>query len=186
MLGRLVKVMGDGVLIEFSSAVNAVQCPAELQKKIDEVNKDRPEKSPILLRIGINVGDVIVEGTDLYGDGVNIASRLEGVAGPGEVFVSGSVYDQVKRKLESGFDELGPQAVKNIAEPVHVYRVRRERDEPKSMSLPLPAKPSIAVRLSPPDLPRRPVEGQVADGEDGRALGRTAPREHAKAREELR
>jgi len=145
--GRVVKVMGDGVLIEFSSAVNAVQCAAELQKRIDEVNKDRPEKSPILLRIGINVGDVIVEGTDLYGDGVNIASRLEGLAGPGEVFVSGSVYDQVKRKLARSFDELGPQTVKNITEPIHVYRLQHAVDGrmPQQGQLQLPTKPSIAI-----------------------------------------
>jgi TolB-like protein/tetratricopeptide (TPR) repeat protein len=143
--GRFVKVMGDGVLIEFASAVDAVDCAVEIQKRFAEANKSLPEARRIVLRIGINLGDIIVEGGDLYGDGVNVAARLEALAEPGSICVSRNVYDQVKRKLECGFDELGPQAVKNIAEPVHVYRVRRERDEPNSVSLPLPAKPSIAV-----------------------------------------
>jgi TolB-like protein len=161
--GRIVKVMGDGVLVEFSSAVNAVQCAAELQKQIEDANRERPAKRRILLRIGINVGDVIVEGTDLYGDGVNIASRLEGLAGPGEVFVSASVYDQVKRKL--GFDEVGPKSVKNIAEPIHVYRLRRTTPAqvPEPTQLSLPAKPSIAV-LPFTSMGGAPEEEMFADG----------------------
>src|SRR5918993_1131682 len=83
-----------------------------------------PDTRRIFLRIGINVGDVIVEGTDLYGDGVNVAARLEGLAEPGGICLSRNVYDHVKRELDFGYDELGPQAVKNIAEPLHVYRVR--------------------------------------------------------------
>lgn len=163
--GRIVKVMGDGVLVEFASAVNAVQCASDLQKRIDEMNKDRPAKSQILLRIGINVGDVIVEGTDLYGDGVNIASRLEGLAGPGEILVSGNVYDQVKRKLAPGFDELGPQTVKNIAEPIHVYRLRQAADSRTSepVQLQLPAKPSIAI-LPFTNMGGAPEEEMFADG----------------------
>jgi TolB-like protein/Tfp pilus assembly protein PilF len=119
-------------------------------------NNSLPEARRIDLRVGINLGDVIVEGSDLYGDGVNLAARLEGLADPGGICVSGSVYEQVKRKLESGFDELGPRAMKNITEPVHVYRVRprstvihegdgHEGDRPEQQALPLPAKPSIAV-----------------------------------------
>jgi class 3 adenylate cyclase len=144
--GRLVKVMGDGVLVEFASAVDAVQCAVELQKRMAEANNSVPEGPRIVLRIGINLGDI-----NLYGDGVNVAARLESLADPGDICVSGSVYEQVKRKLDSGFDELGPRAIKNIAEPVHVYRVRsrssamQERDGPEQEPLPLPAKPSIAV-----------------------------------------
>ena len=105
--GRLVKLMGDGVLVEFASAVNAVQCAADLQARMAEVNDGLPDTRRIVLRIGINLGDVIVESGDLYGDGVNVAARLESLAGPGEICVSGSVYDQVKRKLPFGFEELG-------------------------------------------------------------------------------
>ena len=98
--GRLVKMMGDGVLVEFSSAVNAAQCAAELQERMTDANKSRPEARPIVLRIGINVGDVIVVGRDLYGDGLNVAARLETLAEPGSIYLSRSVYDQVKRKLD--------------------------------------------------------------------------------------
>jgi TolB-like protein/class 3 adenylate cyclase/Tfp pilus assembly protein PilF len=148
--GRIVKVMGDGVLVEFASAVNAVTCSVELQKRMAESNKDLPEERRIVLRIGINLGDVVVDGGDLYGDGVNVAARLQSIAGPGDICVSGSVYDQVKRKLGFGFDELGPQTIKNISEPVAVYRVESAESQehcgpPQSEALPLPAKPSIAV-----------------------------------------
>jgi class 3 adenylate cyclase len=148
--GRLVKVMGDGVLVEFASAVNAVQCAVELQERMAEANGGVSEARRIILRIGINLGDVMVEGSD-HGDGVNVAARLEGMADPGEICVSGSVYEQVKRKIAFGFEELGPRAIKNIAEPVHVYRVAsgspviRENGGPERGALPLPAKPSIAV-----------------------------------------
>ena len=148
--GRLVKVMGDGVLMEFASAVNAVTGAIELQRKMAEANAVLPEARRILLRIGINLGDVVIEGSDLYGDGVNVAARLEGLAEPGDIYVSRSVFDQVDRKLASGFDDLGPKALKNIAKPVHVYRVRTEPaamigHEGPAPALPLPAKPSIAV-----------------------------------------
>ena len=143
--GRIFKVTGDGVLVEFASAVDAVECAIGLQKRFAGANADLPEARCILLRIGINLGDVIVEGNDLYGDGVNVAARLESLAEPGGICVSRSVYDQVRRRLDSRFDELGPQPVKNIAEPVHVYRVRLEQSRPVQERLPLPAKPSIAV-----------------------------------------
>jgi TolB-like protein/class 3 adenylate cyclase len=146
--GRVVKVMGDGVLVEFASAVNAVTCSVELQKRMAEASKDLPEERRIVLRIGINLGDVIVDGGDLYGDGVNVAARLQSIAGPGDICVSGSVYDQVKRKLDLDFDELGPQTIKNISEPVAIYRVQspgsqEHRRPPQPLSL--PSKPSIAV-----------------------------------------
>ena len=121
--GRIAKVMGDGVLIEFASAFNAVTAAIELQNKMAEANADLPEAQHIVLRIGINLGDVLIEGSDLYGDGINVAARLESLAGPGDIYVSRSVHDQVNRKLASSFDDLGPKALKNIAEPVRVYRV---------------------------------------------------------------
>jgi TolB-like protein/class 3 adenylate cyclase/Tfp pilus assembly protein PilF len=150
--GRVVKVMGDGVLVEFGSAVNAVACAVELQKRMAGANDRLPEKPQVVLRVGINLGDVIVDGGDLYGDGVNVAARLQSMAEPGDICVSGSVYEQVKRKLDLGFDDLGLQPIKNIAEPVAVYRVRSPasgvheyRGRADGELLPLPSKPSIAV-----------------------------------------
>ncbi|HSE73273.1 MAG TPA: adenylate/guanylate cyclase domain-containing protein, partial [Dongiaceae bacterium] len=143
--GRVVKVMGDGALVEFSSAVDAVQCAIQLSKAFLEASEGVPEGRRIVLRIGVNLGDVIVEGNDLYGDGVNVAARLEQLADSGGICVSQNVYDQVKRKLDVAFQEMGPQSVKNISEPVVAYRVRSRQEASIHGPLPLPAKPSIAV-----------------------------------------
>jgi adenylate cyclase len=121
--GRIFKVAGDGVLVEFASAVNAVQCAVDLQHGMAATNGDQPEVRHIVLRIGVNLGDVMVEGSDLYGDGVNIAARLETMAEPGGILVSGTAYDHIKSKVKVGFDDLGAQTLKNIAEPVRAYRV---------------------------------------------------------------
>ena len=144
--GRIVKVMGDGVLMEFASAVNAVTAAIELQRRMAEANAALPKARHVVLRIGINLGDIVIEGSDVYGDGVNVAARLESLAEPGAICVSRSVHDQVARRLDCGFDDLGPKTLKNIAEPVHVYRVRAEPMTAAALEpLPLPAKPSIAV-----------------------------------------
>ncbi len=124
--GRVFKFMGDGVLIEFASVVNAVQCAVDLQKAMQAQNAGTPTHHHVLLRIGINLGDVIVEGSDLYGDGVNLAARLESIADPGGICVSGDVYRHVRSKLQLDFQDLGEQKVKNIAEPVHAYRVQAD------------------------------------------------------------
>jgi adenylate cyclase len=121
--GRIVKLMGDGVLAEFASAVNAVRCAVELQKRMDEANADLADDRSILLRVGINLGDVMVEGGDLYGDGVNIAARLQSIAEAGGIWLSQTVVDHVRNKIELQFEDLGQQALKNIAQPVRVYRV---------------------------------------------------------------
>src|SRR5262245_909963 len=121
--GRTFKTTGDGVLVEFASAVNAVQCAVDLQYGMATANGDEAESRQIILRIGVNLGDVMVEGSDLYGDGVNIAARLEALADPGGVLVSGTAYDHVKNKVKVGFDDLGAQPLRNIAEPVRAYRV---------------------------------------------------------------
>ena len=121
--GRIFKVAGDGVLVEFASAVNAVQCAVDLQDGMATANSDQPEERRIVLRIGVNLGDVIVEGSDLYGDGVNIAARLESIAEPGSILVSGTAYDHIRNKVQAVFDDLGTQNLKNIAEPVRIYRV---------------------------------------------------------------
>jgi adenylate cyclase len=121
--GRIFKVTGDGVLVEFASAVNAVQCAVDLQHSMASANADLPVDQHIVLRIGVNLGDVMVEGGDLYGDGVNIATRLEALAEPGNVIVSGTAFDHIKNKVRVGFDDMGALNLKNIAEPVRAYRV---------------------------------------------------------------
>jgi TolB-like protein/Tfp pilus assembly protein PilF len=144
--GRVVKLMGDGVLIEFASAVDAVQCALDLQSETALANDRLPHKARMVSRIGVNLGDVIIEDDDIYGDGVNIAARLQTVGAPGEICISANVHEQVKRKLEASFDDLGAMALKNISEPVRVYRVSAGSNKAKvAPSLPLPAKPSIAV-----------------------------------------
>src|SRR5713101_2406949 len=160
--GRIVKTTGDGVLVEFASVVDAVRCAVEVQHAIPERNTSVAADSRIELRIGINLGDVIVEGDDLYGDGVNIAARIEALADAGGVFIYKTVHDHVRDRLPFVFDDLGEQQVKNIARPVRVYRVRPESPHPDpppqagegsapsarvgaAEALPLPDKPSIAV-----------------------------------------
>ena len=113
--GRVFKLMGDGVFIEFSSVVNAVECAVDIQKTMQAKNESGPADRPIRLRIGINMGDVIVEGSDLYGDGVNLAARLETLADPGGICISGDVYRHVRSKLNLDFQDMGEQKVKNIA-----------------------------------------------------------------------
>jgi adenylate cyclase len=143
--GRIFKVTGDGVLVEFGSAVNAVQCAVELQHGMAAANGDLPEARQIVLRIGVNLGDVMVEGSDLYGDGVNISARLEGLAEPGGVLISGTAFDYVKNKVNAGFQDLGTQVLKNIVEPVRVYRVQDTPRAPVTAPNAAAAKPSIAV-----------------------------------------
>ena len=121
--GRIVKLMGDGALVEFASAVDAVECAVAIQKSVAEREAAVPEDRRIQFRIGINVGDIIVEDGDILGDGVNVAARLEGLAEPGGICVARNVWNQVKAKLDLGFEPMGEHRVKNIAEPVTVYRV---------------------------------------------------------------
>src|SRR5262245_28161441 len=115
--GRIFKVTGDGVLVEFASAVNAVQCAVDLQHGMAAANSGLSEDRRIALRIGVNLGDVMVEGNDLYGDGVNIAARLEAMAEEGGILVSGTAYDHIKNNIKVSFVDLGTQTLKNIAEP---------------------------------------------------------------------
>jgi adenylate cyclase len=143
--GRVFKVTGDGVLVEFTSAVNAVQCAVDLQQSMAAANDGQPEERHIVLRIGVNLGDVMVEGSDLYGDGVNIAARLEAIAEPGGIVVSGTAYDHIKSKVKVDFEDVGAQRLKNIAEPVRIYRVGSSRAVRAVPALALPDKPSIAV-----------------------------------------
>jgi TolB-like protein/class 3 adenylate cyclase/Tfp pilus assembly protein PilF len=146
--GRVIKLMGDGVLVEFASAVNAVNCAVEMQEAMPAAGESTPAKRQIILRIGINLGDVIVEGSDLYGDGVNIAARLESLSEPGGLCISGSVFEHVSAKLPHSFVSLGPQTLKNIDRPIHIYRLAGKdgpRPATSGVELPLPDKPSIVV-----------------------------------------
>ena len=121
--GRIVKLMGDGTLVEFTSAVDAVTCAIEIQRLLRERDAGGSEVEPIQLRIGINVGDIIIEAADIYGDGVNIAARLEAIAEPGGIVLSRAAWEQVEGKLDIAIENLGEQQLKNIARPVHVYRI---------------------------------------------------------------
>ena len=147
--GRIVKLMGDGLLAEFSSVVDAVQCALHIQQSIVKRETELDNNQRIRLRIGVNLGDIIVEGSDIYGDGVNIAARLEGLAEPGGICVSAKVYEEVKNKLSISFKDMGAQAVKNIQEPIRVYSWTINGSSTGSVGpkagLPLSDKPSIAV-----------------------------------------
>ena len=149
--GRVVKLMGDGTLMEFGSVIDAVKFAVDVQKAMAERNSDVPDERQIIYRIGINIGDVIVEDDDIYGDGVNVAARLEQLADPGGICIARNVFNQVKNKLDVNFRDIGEQKLKNIPEAVRAYQIVMgskdpgpaavKRDEP----LPLPDKPSIAV-----------------------------------------
>ncbi|SEC84354.1 TolB amino-terminal domain-containing protein [Rhizobiales bacterium GAS188] len=150
--GRIVKTTGDGLLIEFASIVDAVRCAVVVQQGMKDRNANLEESQRIRFRVGINVGDVIVDDGDIFGDGVNVAARLEALAEPGEICVSATVREHVGEKLPLGFADLGEFSVKNIARPVHVYRIETRlepttatRDKPEHAMLALPDRPSIAV-----------------------------------------
>ena len=146
--GRIVKLIGDGALVEFTSAVDAVICAIEIQRQICERDIGKSEVNPIQFRIGINIGDVIIQGDDILGDGVNIAARLEGIAEPGGISISEDVWRQVQGKVAAIFVDAGEQSLKNIARPVRVYRVESDKERATSAAQPPLSsrdKPSIAV-----------------------------------------
>jgi TolB-like protein len=164
--GRIVKTTGDGVLLEFPSIVAAVDCAVVVQNLMRERKRDVPEELRMLFRIGINLGEVLIDGDDILGDGVNIAARLEGIAEPGGICVSDDVYRQVSGKLDVSFEDMGSQQLKNIARPVHAYRARIVDVPTSRMSasiLPLPDKPSIAV-LPFTNMSGDPEQDYFADG----------------------
>jgi TolB-like protein/class 3 adenylate cyclase len=144
--GRIFKLTGDGVLVEFASAVNAVECAVELQQAMAAANDGCPEDRHVVLRIGINLGDVIIEGHDLYGDGVNLAARLERIAVPGGIVVSSMVRDQIGNRLDLKFADLGEQSLKNIEKPIRAYSVQPGGGvKGASQHTRVSGKPSIAV-----------------------------------------
>jgi adenylate cyclase len=170
--GRIVKTMGDGLLLEFPSVVAAVECAIAVQKLMLERNAGTPEEKRIVYRIGVNIGDVLIEGDDILGEGVNIAARLEGVCAPGGVLISGAAFEHVRGKVGVEFLDLGERELKNIARPVRAYRAILDADgaraEPrtpeKSTARPaLPDKPSIAV-LAFQNMSGDPEQEYFADG----------------------
>ena len=171
--GRIVKNTGDGFLAEFASIVDAVRCAVEVQRGMAERNESTPPEKRIELRIGINLGDVIVEGQDIFGDGVNVAARLEALAKPGGICISRMVRDNVRDKLDYTFEDLGEQQVKNIARPVRVYALRAEgsagatpANAPSTVSPPPPvAAPRISIVVLPfTNLSSDPEQQYFADG----------------------
>ena len=143
--GRIVKNTGDGALVEFASVVDAVRCADEIQRSMAEQNTDVAQDKRIEFRIGIHVGDIVIADDDIFGDGVNIAVRLEGIAEPGGVSISDDAHRQIRGKIGIDYDDMGPQVLKNIAEPVGVWRVR------------IGPRFSPAVRTKPPIEPALPL-----------------------------
>jgi adenylate cyclase len=162
--GRVVKNTGDGLLAEFGSVVDAVRCALDVQRGMAERNAGVPDEKRIEFRIGINVGDIIIDRGDIFGDGVNVAARLEGLAEPGGICVSGRVQEDARGKLGIAFEDAGEQQLKNIAWPVRVYRVRLSGEAARSRpALELPDKPSIAV-LPFTNMSGDPEQDYFADG----------------------
>jgi adenylate cyclase len=137
--GRIINTWGDAVIAEFASVVEAVQCGIEIQRELTQRNAEHSEAEQMWFRIGINLGDVMVENDDLYGEGVNIAARLQELAEPGGILISRTVHDLVRNKLAIGFDFLGQQSIKNVSEPVACYRVMLEAEGLRPYPAPAPA-----------------------------------------------
>jgi adenylate cyclase len=170
--GRIVKTTGDGMLVEFASAVDAARCAVEIQRGMAKQNKDVQQPIRIEFRIGIHVGDIIIDEGDIFGDGVNIAARIENECEPGQVYLSAHAYEQVRGKTAFTFDEVGERQLKNIERPVRIYKVRPESNlttssdtsaSPLAERLSLPDKPSVAV-LPFKNMSGDPEQDYFADG----------------------
>src|SRR5215510_8977648 len=163
--GRIVKTTGDGILVEFVSVVDAVRCAVDIQRGMTDRNTNVPIDKRIQFRIGINVGDIIIDGGDIFGDGVNVAARLETLADPGGIMVSSVVHDQVRDKLSFGFEDMGEQIVKNIPRPVNVHRVHlTEVDSEKAKSASGQQKP-VSTGSERPSIAALPFANMSGDPE---------------------
>jgi len=153
--GRIIKTTGDGMLVEFQSVTEALRCAIDFQQRMAQRNREMPGSRTLLYRIGLNLGDVIAEGDDIFGDGVNVAARLESIAEPGGICISAAVRDQVGDRLEVGYEDLGERQVKNISRPIHVFKVLLDGQaataapaaagDERAAPVASPRKPSIAV-----------------------------------------
>lgn len=168
--GRIVKLMGDGLLLEFQSVVEAVECAVAWQKAVGERERDKGPEAALRFRIGINLGDVIIEGDDIHGDGVNVAARLEGLAEPGGICASRAVFEQIRNRLDLDHIDLGERTVKNIAEPVHAYRISSKQAPPERGAADVPTPPRLeeargSIAVFPFDsLSPDPDDAYLADG----------------------
>jgi class 3 adenylate cyclase len=149
--GRIFNTAGDSVLAEFASVFSAIECAIEIQRELAKANEPIEEAKQLRFRIGINVGDVMVKDGDIFGDGVNIAARLEGLAKPGGICISRGVRDHVRHKLPHRFEDLGEQAVKNIAQPVRCFRLLPRRGKPEPPPAPIALQPEPVKTAAPPD-----------------------------------
>jgi adenylate cyclase len=162
--GHIVNTWGDAVIAEFLSVVEAVQCAIEIQQELSSQSRDLPEAQRMRFRIGINLGDVMVDGADIYGDGVNVAARLQELAEPGGIMISGPVYDQVRNKLSIAFDRLGDRQVKNVAEPVMCYRVLLDGAPAEPARIRVGAEPVSRAKLEASDVAGGPWHPERSGG----------------------